>query len=151
MSVNKWDLPVAFYFQVFIAGVEFSFKEVSGLGTEMEVETIVEGGLNDYTHVVPKRIKHGNLVLKRALKTSLRADTAWLMTTLDGGVCFPIIPNLVIINLLDKDAIPLYSWTCSDAYPVKWEAEALDSEKNSVLIESLELTYSTIRRMPWQL
>lgn len=150
-SVKNWDLPVAFYFQVFIFGVEFSFKEVSGLGTEMETETITEGGLNDYVHVVPKHIKHGNLVLKRALKANLRGDVMWLMSVLDGGLHFPVLTTLVVVNLLNKNGMPLYSWACADAYPVKWEVEALDAERNSVLIESLELTYTTIRRMPWQL
>lgn len=143
-------MPVAFYFQVLMQGKEFSFKEVSGLSTELETETITEGGNNDFSYIVPKNIKHNNLVLKRALKPFNRDDVKWLSSFFNGSLTFPIATVSITINLLDSKGIPIYSWNCHNAYPVKWETEPLDAEKNSILIETLELTYTTIERMPCQ-
>lgn len=146
----NWDLPVAFYFQVLMQGTEFSFKEVSGLTTELETETISEGGNNDAVYVVPKNVKHGNLVLKRALKPFNRDDVKWLSSFFNGSISFPIVTISITVNLLRSDGTPVYSWNCHNAYPVKWETEPLDSEKNNVLIETLELTYTSIERVPCQ-
>lgn len=149
-KAKDWELPVAFYFQVLMQGTEFSFKEVSGLTTELETETITEGGNNDYSYVVPKQVKHGNLVLKRALKPLNQDEVKWLSTFFNGSLTFPVSTVSITINLLQKDGKPLYSWNCHNAYPVKWETEPLDSEKNNILIETLEFTYTTIERVPCQ-
>lgn len=149
-SIKNWELPVAFYFQVFMQGREFNFKEVSGLTSEMETETIVEGGNNNYHYTVPKYVKHNNLVLKRALKPYYRDDVKWLTSFFNGSLTFPVSTLFVTVNLLNMNGRPLYSWNCHNAYPVKWETDALDSEKNSILIESLELAYTELERIPCQ-
>lgn len=147
---NDWELPVAFYFQVLMQGQEFPFKEVSGLTTEIETETIIEGGNNDYHYVVPKYVKHGNLILKRALKPLKQKDVKWIASFFNGSLVYPISTISVTVNLLNKDGVPIYSWNCHNAYPVKWETEVLDSEKSTILLESLELTYSSLERVPCQ-
>jgi len=148
MKIFNWDIPVAFYFQVKIHGGDFAFKEVSGLSSELETETIIEGGNNDYVHVVPKNVKHSNLVLKRGLKAVNKDDVVWISSFFNGSIRYPITTVSITINLLQKDGTPVYSWNCNNVYPVKWEVESLDSEKNSVLIETLELSYTTIERIP---
>lgn len=150
MATFNWELPVAFYFQVLMQGAEFSFKEVSGLTSELETETISEGGNNDTVYVVPKNIKHSKLLLKRALQPFNLDDVEWLSSFFNGSITFPIPTISITINLLRNDGTPVYSWNCHNVYPVKWETEPLDAEKNSVLIETLELTYLTIERLPCQ-
>ena len=141
-----WQLSVAFYFSVCIDGEIFPFKEVSGLNIEMELETISEGGLNEYQHQLPKQIKHGNLVLKGA-KLPLDCELiSWVKKTLENDFSTPIKPKSVVVALLNEKGTPLYSWTCANAFPVKWEVDALDADKNSVLIETLEFSYTTIQR-----
>jgi len=143
---KKWELPVVFYFQVKIGNEEFAFKEVSGLSTEMETEPVNEGGVNNYVHLLPKQIKHGNLVLKRALMPTKRNDVVWIKKIMEGDFSVPIQTRSVVINLLESEGDPIYTWSCENAYPVKWEVDSLDSEKNSILIETLELAYTTIKR-----
>jgi phage tail-like protein len=141
-----WDLPVAFYFSVFIDGIELPFKEVSGLSVEMETENIREGGVNDFEHKLPKQIKQRNLVLKRALAPLSSNDVKWIRQWLECDFSiFPATKNIVV-SLLDADGNPKSSWTCTCAYPVKWEAESFDSEKNSLAIESLEFVYQKLIR-----
>jgi phage tail-like protein len=146
MSNPNWELPVAFYFQVKIGNEEFAFKEVTGLSAEIEVESVKEGGVNEFTYLLPKQVKHGNLSLKRALNPVSSSDVSWIKEVLEGDFSVPIIPRDIIVNLLGQDGTPIYTWTCSKAYPVKWEVEKLDSQANSLLIERLEFAYTTLKR-----
>lgn len=144
--VEKPDIPVSFYFQVKIANEEYAFKEVSGLQTELEVESLFEGGVNDFEYKLPKQVKHGNLVLKRSLIPQDCNLIRWVRKVLEGDLSQPIRPLEIVISLLGSDGNPMYTWTCRRAYPVKWSVENLDSEKNSVMIETLELVYTTLQR-----
>jgi phage tail-like protein len=44
--------------------------------------------------------------------------------------------------LLNERSIPVATWSFSNAYPVHWEIESLNSMKNEVAIEKIELSYS---------
>jgi phage tail-like protein len=144
---NDWELPVSFYFKVRILFNEFAFKEVSGLSAEVETESVSEGGVNNYTHLLPKQVKHGNLVLKRALMPNTGAEVLWIRHMLEGDLSIPVVTMPITIQLLNSEGIAIYNWICQDAYPVKWDIESLDSEKNNVLIETLEFAYTTIKRL----
>lgn len=144
---KKWELPVAFYFQVTIGNQEYAFKEVSGLTTEMETEAVQEGGVNSHVHLLPKKMKHNNLVLKRALHPIQQADVKWIQRILEGNFELLISTKSILVKLLDSEGTAIYTWSCQNAYPVKWEVENLDSEKNSVLIETLEFAYSQLKRL----
>lgn len=146
MSKQKWELPVAFYFQVKIGNEEFAFKEVTGLSAEIETESVKEGGMNEFTYLLPKQLKHGNLSMKRALNPINRNDVVWIKKIMEGDFSQPIVPRDIIVNLLGQDGTPIYTWTCSNAYPVKWEVENLDSQSNSILIEKIEFAYTTLKR-----
>ncbi len=141
-----WDLPVAFYFQVTVDTEDVAFKEVSGLGTEMELETVNEGGLNTYQHHLPKQIKHGNLVLKRAQLPLESAFVTWIKEILEGDFSGSVKTKNIIVKLLNAGNAPVYTWTCEKAFPVKWETDSLDSEKNGILIETVEFAYLSLKR-----
>ena len=65
------DLPSAFCFVVCFGtdatDVDASFQEVGGIGAELEIEAVQEGGENRYVHQLPKGVKHLRLTLKRGL------------------------------------------------------------------------------------
>lgn len=143
---DGWNLPVAFHFSVRIGLFEVAFKEVSGLDTEMDMETIREGGVNDFEYKVPKQVKHGNLILKRAMLPLTHPVVLWCESVLDNDFSQPIIPVDIKISLLNENRLPIYNWVCSTAYPVKWQVDSLDAGKNSILIETMEFAYSTLKR-----
>lgn len=145
-SNDYWNLPVAFYFQITLQNQSLAFKEVSGLSTEVELEEVVEGGLNEYVHKLPKQIKHGNLIFKRALRTTKYTDVIWIRDIVEGVKFDSIKTKDIVISLLNADEQALASWTCQKAFPVKWEIDSLDSERNSVLIETLEFSYTKLIR-----
>ncbi len=138
--------PVAFYFRVVFNGLELAFKEVTGLSTEIELENIAEGGVNNYQHRLPKQVRHPNLVLKRALNAIDKSTMLSLEAALGNELAQPVQPVQITVSLLTATGVPLYSWLCDNAYPVKWEIDALDAEKNSMVIETLEFSYTTLQQ-----
>ncbi len=149
--MKTWNLPVAFHFEVEFQGEPrigiVAFKEASGFNVEMELETVKEGGVNNFEHKLPKQIKHGNLVLKRAVILIENGLISWVKKILEGNLGEAITRRTIRVTLLNEEHEPIYNWICRNAYPVKWEVEPLDSEKNSILIESLEFTYETLKRI----
>ena len=149
-TVTFWEPPVSFYFKVVFQGApkieDTAFMEVSGLRREMEIVEIQEGGENDYYHQVPRRLKHSNLVLKRALEELSNPLETWIKETLEGGFARRIKPRNLVVMLLDADGKALRCWWCSHAYPVKWEVSDFNSQENKLAIETLELCYSSLER-----
>lgn len=145
---EKNPFPVAFYFDVFFQDDigSIPFKEVSGLNFEMETENITEGGVNDMEYKLPKQVKHGNLVLKTALMPVDEKIVKWVKRWFDGDFSKPIERKDIIIKLLDQKSKPLRSWTCTNAYPVKWEVDSFESQQNNIVIETIELAYFKLTR-----
>lgn len=149
--MSDFILPVSFFFSVSFTGPgpsisDDAFQEVEGLESEIDVETVVEGGENTFVHKLPKQVKHPNLKLKRGL-TSLDSDlVTWCKDTLEAGLAKPIKPNSVVVNLNDAEGNPVASWTASNAYPVKWTVGGFDAMKNEIAIETIELAYTTLKR-----
>lgn len=149
-QTEQWAPPVAFYFKVVFQGSpkinDTGFLEVSGLKEELEITTLEEGGENDFLHQVPKKVKHGNLVLKRALEGLDNPLETWIKETIDAGFAKRIIPRNVVVMLLDANGKALRCWWCSNAYPVKWEVSAFNAQDNKLVIETLELCYNLLER-----
>jgi phage tail-like protein len=147
------DYPLpAFAFSVDIDGCtaegEASFQDVSGIGMEMETEPLIEGGVNGYVHQLPKSPRPGRLTLKRGgiARTSSLFD--WCHDFLSGDLVPAKIihPRTVRIHLRDEKGNNVCSWTFTNAYPVKWEVEALNATKNEVAVEQIELVFQSVKR-----
>lgn len=141
--------PVAFAFRLQMLGLssqadEAGFQDVSGLGMEMETESYHEGGQNQYKHTLPTGAKGGTLVLKRGLVTVEKPLYQWCERILQGGLSSPISPATFNLQLLTPGAGGvLKSWTIHRAWPTKWSLSALNANDSQVVLESLELAYTT--------
>jgi phage tail-like protein len=140
--------PLAFRFGVLflIGGVvpnplDIMFQKVSGLGTTVELEPVKEGGQNNYTQQLPKRIQHENLVLERGLVVGSPLVIEFNATM----SLFKFSPSNVLVTLIDSTNIPIASWLFMKAFPVKWSVSALDATANSVVIETMELSYQRMQ------
>jgi phage tail-like protein len=113
------------------------FQSVSGLSSELQTETIKEGGENRFEHELPVRTKFPNLVLKRGLikDSSL---IRWCLNTFQN---LEIRPVDLEVKLLNEEHKPLVTWAVKQAWPKKWTVEDLSAMDSKVLIESLELRY----------
>lgn len=143
--------PSAFYFKVVLSATggmaDTSFQEVSGIGSEVDLEEYVEGGENRYVHRLPKAVKHPKLVLKRGIAKMTSPLVIWCRSVFEGGFIAPIVPMPILVFLLNENKIPIRAWSFANAYPVNWEVEAFNSTKNEVAIEKIELSYNYSNRM----
>jgi phage tail-like protein len=154
-SSSLWESygypPPAFYFKVIIglaAGMsDTSFQEVTGIGSEIETEAVVEGGENRYVHHLPKGVTHPKMVLRRGIAKITSPLVIWCRSVLEADFATPIIPMPMMIFLLNENEIPIRAWYFDNAYPVNWEVESFESTKNEVAIEKIELRYNYSNRI----
>lgn len=140
-----------FYFTVTIAGnvglsIDSGFAEVSGLDVNRELVELVEGGENEMVHQLPGRIKHGNLVLKRGMLGTADPLFRWCKASLESDMGTPFVVHDLEVALLDDAAKTLITWTCFNAWPVKWGVSGLQAKEGQVVMESLEFAYQRVAR-----
>lgn len=153
LSILKSDgyQPAAFHFKVVFSATagmtDTSFQEVSGIGSEVETEEVVEGGENRYVYRLPKAVKHPKLVLKRGIAKMSSPLVIWCRSVMEAGFIIPIVPMPILVFLLNENGIPIRAWSFANAYPVNWEVDAFNSTKNEVAIEKIELSYNYSNRI----
>jgi len=155
--------PTSFYFELTILGtptspwsrtdVDGSFQEISGIDRELEVQALPEGGENGFTHQLPKRGKHPNLVLRRGIVPSTSALAAWAETSISSDFSKPIQVQDLLVTLMggldetqEKPKAKLIVWTFTNAYPVKWSTSGFKAMDNALAVETLEMAYATVKR-----
>lgn len=151
MSNTDFYPPPAFSFSVSVVSpsettaIDAAFQEVTGIDPKVEVEEVVEGGVNAYVHQLPGVTKHSNLVLKRGYVTRASALADWASQTVGSTLGSPITPQTINVYLLGANGQPVVTWTFLNAWPVKWEVGAFDANNtSSVLTQTLELSYATV-------
>ena len=143
--------PVSFHFKVVLSATlglaDTSFQEVSGMGSEMDLEEVSEGGEHRYVHRLPKGVKHPKLVLKRGIGSITSPLVLWCKSVLEMGYLIPIVPMPVMVFLQNENRLPSRVWMFSNAYPVNWKVDPFNSTKNEVAIEEIELSYNSTMRV----
>lgn len=133
--------PWSFYYKV-----EFSiskdandarFQTVSGLSVEYDYESFKEGGENRFEHKLPVRTKYSDMVLKRGMLT----DSSVIKWCLDAFRDRAFRPADISVILMNEQGSALRTWNIAHAVPKKWQVSDLNANENSVVIETLELTY----------
>ncbi len=143
MWISKTVYPSpGFYFEVKLGNETYSFKEVSGIASEITTEEIAEGGENRFKYKVPSGIKYNNLELKRGLVPKGSNLFTWINNTLQQGFSKPIKPKELEVSLLNEDGKKTLTWNFSGTWPVGWNSSSLNSMSNEVLIESISLSYN---------
>lgn len=121
---------------------ETSFQEVSGLSVEIGTEELSEGGVNNYSHRIPGKVKFGNLVLKRGMVIDSKlAD--WISKAVEN---YEFEPLTLAISLLNQKHQPLMTWHFYRAWPVKWTTSDFKAMDNSIVVETVELAYQRFTR-----
>ncbi len=134
--------PVGFHFKVEfdLSGIsenDFRFQEVSGISTELETESIKEGGENRFLHHLPIRAKYNDLVLKRGLLS----DSTLLEWCKDAIENLSISPTNVWVTLLNEQQEPLQTYSFVNAWPKKWSISDFNAQESRLVVETLELSY----------
>lgn len=150
----EYNIPLGFRFEVKFSFPEngntqgnqlkndIAFQEVTGLTAELGIETLEEGGENMFTHRLPTRAKYENLVLKRGMFKDSELIT-WFN---DAVLNFTFKTANVTVVLLNEKRKPLEAWNFKNVWPVKWSISDLKAQENALVIETLELAYSSFDR-----
>jgi len=143
LSRKGHDPYMSYNFAVEIGGVVIGgFSEVSGLSSEIDLETYEEGGLNGYVHKFPKHTTYPNLVLSRGI-INIDLFYIWYQATSQG-----LIQQLNgTILLLNNQQSPVMWWTFKKAYPVKWEGPQFNASNEEVAVEKIELVHQGISKL----
>ena len=118
------------------------FSSVSGLSLEMQPEEVQEGGENTFSHKLPTRFGHQNLVLKRGL-TDYLGLWEWIWDSLHGV----ITRKRVDVYLQQDPDTRVSGWSFLEAYPVKWTGPEFNADGSAVALETLELAHNGIKRV----
>jgi len=133
--------PWGFYYRVDF-GIsknknDVRFQTVSGLTVEYDMEEYKEGGENRFTHKLPVRTKYSDLVLKRGMLTGSEVID-WFFRALRDREFQPTELGIILMN---EKSEPLRTWNVAHAIPKKWQVSDLNASENSLVIETMELTY----------
>ncbi len=141
-SAGGYYPPAGFHFSVEFQGIgndnDVRFQSVGGLNVEYDTESIKEGGENRYEHKLPTRSKFSDLTLKRGMLTDSSVIN-WCKKALFGREFEPV---QIIITLLNPEHQPLKTWKVNNAWPRKWSVSDFNATENSIVVETLELSYS---------
>lgn len=125
--------------------VAAGFSEVSGLEMEMSTEEYEEGGVNWFTHKLPGRVSHPNLVLRRGVTDSLELWD-WIQGTVQNVENGTVERRNVRVIVLDSIGEESRRWEFLRAYPIKWTGPEFSAGDGSVAIEALELVHEGLAR-----
>ena len=123
-----------------------NFQEASGMGTELSVEQIVEGGENQYKYRLPNFKGFQNLILKRGFMPKDSEIFIWVNKTLTDNLASVVQPKNLQVSLFDANNNAIVNWQFIGAYPVKMELSDFKSQGNEVAVESLEFKYNYLKK-----
>ncbi len=143
--INRTDPIPGYGFAVQLGDeIEAWFTECSGLSLQREVKQQPEGGVNDFVHQLPGRIKQTNITLKNGLAGNKLWD--WFEKGLYDA---KVERRNVTIILYSTDLKQKKYWDLTDAYPIKWTGPTFDSSKSEGSVETLELVHHGIKMHDW--
>ena len=144
--LTGFHFRVDFVFPGLAGGKDSRFKEVSGIGMTMEMETYNEGGNDGLAQYVPKGRSFDDLVLKRGMiKGSFLIN--WLEVQM---ITLKKIPVPIIVTMLSEENMPVYSWFFINAYPVKWSTAGFNSMAtgdSAIMVEEITFKYSFYKQV----
>ncbi|RAX01818.1 MULTISPECIES: phage tail protein [unclassified Photorhabdus] len=131
----------SFLFNNIPSPLDIAFQRISGLSRELQTSQHSQGGENARNVWLAEKIQHGSLILERGVMT-VTPLTLVFDHVLRGEKA---VYADVVIMLLNENALPVASWTLSNALPVRWSTGDFDANSNTVLVNSLELRYQDMR------
>lgn len=141
-SAGGYYPPVGFHFKVEFSGIgndnDCRFQSVSGLNVEFDTESFKEGGENRFEHKLPGRTKYPDLSLKRGMLT----DSEVIKWCLKAFQQREFKPADVYVTLLNEKHSGIKTWHFRKAWPRKWSVSDFNAQENSVVVETLDLSYT---------
>lgn len=118
-----------------------AFSELGGLTVERDILEYAEGGLNDFVHKLPGRLKYPNLTFKRGI-TDQDALQQWFWDSQTKAQL-----RDVTIKLVDPSGEVARTWAFAQAFPIKWVGPKLSAGSDSAATEELEVAHQGMVRI----
>jgi phage tail-like protein len=133
-----WPVPKFHFKATFGSRGEMAFQEVSGLDTEYDVVEYRAGDNPDYSRVKLPGLRRGSdVTLKKGM---FKSDSALFdyFNVFSGD---SIIRERVTIQLLDEEHNPMFTWTLSNAFPLKVSGTDMNAQKSEIAVQEIVLAY----------
>lgn len=130
-------------FIVTIGPLLTSFSKIKGIGKSINYDTKLEGGVNEFVHVIRKNEKAESNIL--TLEKGIgRFNPLALVgsNALELGVKLPL-PGSIII--LDDEFEMRKMYTFDDIIILKWEVNELNALGNEIAIDTLQIMHSGLK------
>ncbi len=132
------DPLAAFKFAIEIGGIiHAGFTECSGLTLQWKVKKYKEGGINNYEHQLPERIKAAKVTLKHGTAFSPEL-WRWCVQGMHNGRVRYLNMSIVMYNHGWEET---KRWNLERAYPIKWKGPSLKTDSKKVAIETLTIAF----------
>ncbi len=133
-----WVAATSIRFRVEIGGVGLGlFSTCEGLGAEVKIESVEEGGQNAFVHKLPGRVSFPNIRVTR-LVNSHSSAIAELFTLVNGD---PASLRSGEIVALGPDGSSIASWVLQRIVLVKWQGPKFDVGSSGPATETLEFAH----------
>jgi phage tail-like protein len=136
------ELNTSFRFIVQVSVLPpMGFTEITLPPLEMQTEEVMEGGLNNYSHKLPKRMVPGVLSMKKGV---VQGDLLiqWYYLTLRGLHSFA--KRDITVIAVNPSMIPVTLWHFSNAYPVKYVGPSFNAATSAALVEQVDFAHEGI-------
>jgi phage tail-like protein len=115
------------------------FQECTGIAVEIEMKDYMEGGVNDYVHKLPTRVKYPNLVLKRGMTTKSDLQR-WFQKSHTQAE-----RTTISLTMLDQGGETMRTWSFENAYPIKWTGPNFNAAQSALAVEQIEIAHEGMR------
>lgn len=150
-AIENDEIIKQYLFKISVVGADgtqsddIQFSKVSGYSSELEIDYVQEGGINDFSHPFIKGAKHSQVTLEKGMtKSDLLWN--WYNDALNGVV----VRKDITIEMKNKNGKgPVLNWTFKRAFPVKWEGTEFDALGNGLVFEKLIIEHEgMVRAVP---
>jgi phage tail-like protein len=130
----------AVWFELDIQGKAVGyFTEVTGLSAEVETFAYSEGGMNEFQHKLPTRVKYPNLVLKRGMTTKADLQTWFQKSHIQAE------RTTISLTMLNQAGETIRTWSFVNAYPTKWTGPNFNASQSQLAVETIEIAHEGLR------
>lgn len=138
---NPWPVPKFHFKATFGDKGEIAFQEVSGLDTEYDIIEYRKGESVDFPTVKMPGLRKGSDV---TLKKGMYKDDTALYDYFNEVKMNIIQRQTVTIQLLDAEHKPMFTWTLTNAFPIKVTGTDLNAQNSEVAVEEIVLAHEGI-------
>ena len=132
------DPAVALFFSVNITNYDLGvFTSCEGLGVEVAVKPLEEGGQNFYVHQLPGRMKYTNIKLSRPVNSDSAVVARWFASMASG-----VKKTDATITALTAHGRAIVSWNLLGVFPVRWTGPSFSTDSAKTVTETIELAHN---------